>query len=976
MTATALTPGTTVAGIVTDTPPKHHADRWRLNRAGIVNVWYYYDAEFTFSGGRCVWRGTNGAGKSRALEMLLPFLLDADRRKMDATGAGKVRLEELMRAGGEEQPNRLGYLWLELVGVGDNGDTEYFTSGALVKYSRSTAKANVWYFTTPLRIGIDLALMDERREPLSRDQLSERVGADRVTETPETHRERIRAAVFALTGESGRERYGGLSQLLHTLRSPDVGNRIDEGKLPAILSDALPPLSDIELTRAGEQLDALSETRADQERLDQARTQVNTFLTVYRRYAAGVLIGAADAAHGAAAADRAARRDLSAAANLRNELGERLVAARRSVVELEAAESDLASTIAGIKESKEYADARDLDNREQRVEALGLAADRSLLAAAAARRGEESVVAEADNSANDVIRAAANAAYALRDVRTLLDTAAVPSTLPAEVTAALASPSPQTDVVRRDRAGEPVPLTRPVPAGVTVLPADSTQTTNQARAVGHAATTRAGQAAHRSSVAGDLATRRVRVERAEDRADDAEARAEQASADAAAAAHRRDEAAVALAVSWREWTSDDSTVALLGAVEWRDTPVGALLTDVETLVGSDYDSHLLIELDGAADTAATSAREALTERVAALRAEQDKADRAREDLLTERAELLTARDVVPELAPWHTSVPPDSVPLWRAVDFAPTVGDETRAGIEAALYAAGLLTATVTDGALTAADGQVLVAPTGPLAPTPLSTVLVPDPAAQADPSAVTAVLDRISYRGRSHPVWIDQDGAWGNGLLTGQYHSESARYIGAEARAAVRAARLAEIDTELAALDEHGDRREEERRDIADRRAALTAHLRTAPRTTELANLNALAVEHARRLAESMAEAGTLRATANELRGTWHEANAAHEAACAAARLPVTASELSDVQHAAGTAAGGCERLAQRFEEIVERRGRHDSALERVQEARVLRAAAEDTADQDWSEWQSSRAEFQALRAHVGHTADRKSVV
>ena len=31
----------------------------------------------------------------------------------------------------------------------------------------------------------------------------------------------------------------GLLQLLHTLRSPDVGNRIEEGRLPAILADAL-----------------------------------------------------------------------------------------------------------------------------------------------------------------------------------------------------------------------------------------------------------------------------------------------------------------------------------------------------------------------------------------------------------------------------------------------------------------------------------------------------------------------------------------------------------------------------------------------------------------------------------------------------------------------------------------------------------------------------------------------------------------
>ena len=70
-------------------PAKHHPYRWRMNRAGIVDVWYYYDTEFDLSGGRLVLRGTNGSGKSRALEMLLPFVLDADRRKMDAPGPAR-----------------------------------------------------------------------------------------------------------------------------------------------------------------------------------------------------------------------------------------------------------------------------------------------------------------------------------------------------------------------------------------------------------------------------------------------------------------------------------------------------------------------------------------------------------------------------------------------------------------------------------------------------------------------------------------------------------------------------------------------------------------------------------------------------------------------------------------------------------------------------------------------------------------------
>ncbi|GAA3411945.1 hypothetical protein [Streptosporangium vulgare] len=255
------------------TPPQHHPHRWRLHRAGMINVWHYYETEFAFSGGRLVLRGTNGSGKSRALEMLLPFLLDGDRRRMDATGSGRVRLEDLMRAGGQEQPNRLGYLWLELIRHGDGGETsdgttepEYITLGALVRFARSTGEAKAWYFTTPCRVGHNLILLGDDRAPLSREGLAEAIGADRIADSPDVHRERVRATVFGLTGDSGKERFAGLLQLLRTLRAPDVGNRIDEGRLPQILADALPPPSEAALSRAGEQLDGLSETRAAQQR--------------------------------------------------------------------------------------------------------------------------------------------------------------------------------------------------------------------------------------------------------------------------------------------------------------------------------------------------------------------------------------------------------------------------------------------------------------------------------------------------------------------------------------------------------------------------------------------------------------------------------------------------------------------------------------------------------------------------------------
>ena len=65
--------------------------RWRLSRAGIVNVYQYDKEEIEFRGGRLLLRGVNGAGKSTAMNMLLPFLLTASERNITASsGQTKV----------------------------------------------------------------------------------------------------------------------------------------------------------------------------------------------------------------------------------------------------------------------------------------------------------------------------------------------------------------------------------------------------------------------------------------------------------------------------------------------------------------------------------------------------------------------------------------------------------------------------------------------------------------------------------------------------------------------------------------------------------------------------------------------------------------------------------------------------------------------------------------------------------------------
>lgn len=134
--------------------------RFRLHRAGIRNVWQYDEQEFAFGDGRLLLRGKNGAGKSKALEMLLPYLLDGDSRALDATGTGRTTLVWLM-LDGFEQTNRLGYLWVEFRRPSeDEGGYRYLTLGAAIRASKSTNRAVPAFFVTPFRVGEDLQLVE------------------------------------------------------------------------------------------------------------------------------------------------------------------------------------------------------------------------------------------------------------------------------------------------------------------------------------------------------------------------------------------------------------------------------------------------------------------------------------------------------------------------------------------------------------------------------------------------------------------------------------------------------------------------------------------------------------------------------------------------------------------------------------------------------------------------------------------------
>ena len=937
-------------------PPHRFDERWRLSRAGIVNVWFYLDNEFSLSGGRMILRGTNGSGKSRALEMLLPFLLDADRRRMDATGAARVSLDELMRTGALGQSNRTGYLWLELARPG-----EYLTVGALVRHSQSASSTKVWYFTTPLRVGEGLPLMSAAREPLSRDALTELIGAERITESAHTHRDHIRLLVFGLHGDAGRDRYDGLLQLLHTLRAPDVGNRIDEGRLPQILLESLPPLQEEALSRAGEQLDGLTETRLAQRRLEDSAREVDKFLGVYRRYAAETLRTRAQETLAAATAvtetENQATQRADELASLEEESGQR----KAAVQQLAEERSEIEAELRAIEKREIFKTADDLVQRDQKVAELAISADRALAEAGRGRDHHARAVEDAGRALGELRAATGEAAAALAATRDALADAGLPAAgLPEEIRTAEHAADAGSALLRVQRDGDPQPIVRPAAARATVMPADLDAAQHMARAAAASATERLGLAQRRLQEARRLQQAEQQVLQVEAEAGQLRATAEEDVQSADDHAATRDTAAIALAEDWRAWCRAPQTTQLLGETRWAADPLlGPLIRDAEVLAGDD--GATLDGLDEVAEVAARPARAA----VAAARADLDRAtadDGEREDRLrAERADLAAERDPKPAEPPWLDAAR-GGEPLWRCVDFGGQLNDGQRAGLEGALLAAGLLSAVIQpDGTILATDGELLITPGTARPERSLTRALRADPAASLPAAAITSVLAAVGYGDPVAVTSVSADGHWRNGPLRGRHIAAKARHIGAAARAAHRRERIAQIDAELAGLAGQAGLRDRQRAGLDGTVAELDTLVRAAPRVAELFAARRVAAESVTRARRSAARAARETGLARQKRITWASELATHQATCAHQGLPSGSDALGEVAAAAGRARDSGTRLGRELARLDGYARRHQEQLQRVADAGALRDGTERDADETWSRW---HAEASALAA------------
>ncbi|GAA5010943.1 TIGR02680 family protein [Actinopolymorpha pittospori] len=937
--------------------------RYRLARAGIHQVWQY-DEQFLFGDGRLLLRGKNGAGKSKALEMLLPFLLDGDSRRLDAAGGAKTTLKWLMLSGWSGGTNRLGYLWLEFVRTTPEGGTERLTLGAAVKASTSTGEARTTYFVTSLEVGEELPLPDPRRRP-SLEQLRDLVGPAHCYERATDYRARVARELFGLTDLA---RYRNLIHLLYNLRRPTIGDKIESGELVTVLGEALPPLDDDVLDKVAHNLDDLDSVREELGRLEQTNAALTTFLTSYRGYLRGVLRARVGSVRDALGDLREKRRAAGTAERVLSELTEKERTAQRQASELDQLRDDADTELRALRDSAAYRALGDLRDRRRLVAAVEATAGSRWTTATIARSAEESAAQRLREESEQIGAELTDLRTGVRDGRRLaracgLDEALV-AELPASRTSTLVAAA---TVVLTDDAGSSHEIVRPAAHTLDDGLPDAVQ--GWRAALSEAATVTTARRRSATQLLADLG----KLAEADARAGLLREHAERLDAEVGEARTRQTARSAAVVEASDTYAADVTSWA-------RRLPDPTRVTALVTLPD---DNELPLEeraLDrGAAERIADTGHEIAAPILGSY-------DERRDEILAREGAIRTDLDTArAERSRWerdHDPEPPRSAysgavrdpntgaPLFLLLDFDETFPEQDRPGMEAALEASGLLNAWVcADGTVLAPDThEILVHPDQPVPGPHLAAALRPVPGHGVSGPALHHLLRCIGLgESTSAPSWISTGGRWQLGALRGAHHKDRAEYIGASVRAATRERRIAELTTRIedlrASLAEQAAAREEVERG----RDRLRGALRDIPNGQNLATAWAAydaAVEETGRLAAALSTATRDAETAWSAAVSLRSRAQAHATADG---LPFGRDLLVQTLGDLGRLLDALRRFDSSAGRIVVRLGTHQANRTSWAQARQKREKAESEYDEARRDLDTARQELHTLETAIG---------
>src|SRR5205823_6488925 len=153
------------------------------------------------------------------------------------------------------------------------------------------------------------------------------------------------------------------------LRDPNVGNRVEEGNLAQLLSDALPPLDDRFLDDAAVRLDDLEQVKEQVERAERAAATLDDFLGVYRTYARRKVRSRALAARDKSAEHRGATRQVERVDTEHRQAIDAERAADEELVRLKDELRDVNGARRAIETSPPYKDHLALVDKQKAVDA-------------------------------------------------------------------------------------------------------------------------------------------------------------------------------------------------------------------------------------------------------------------------------------------------------------------------------------------------------------------------------------------------------------------------------------------------------------------------------------------------------------------------------------------------------------------------------------------------------------------------------
>ncbi|WP_280216177.1 TIGR02680 family protein [Nocardia cyriacigeorgica] len=921
----------------------HGGVRFVPTRAGIVNLWDYRDQEFCFADGRLVLRGPNGSGKTKALEVLFPFVLDGriePRRLNPFAGEERTMKSNLLY---RKQESAYSYVWMEFA-RGDWDDPEVVTVGIGMRATRSSDKVTRWYFVADGRVGVDFSLLGPDDRPFTRKQLAEQIGSDAIVDRPVEYRAAIDARMFGL----GQQRYDQLINLILTLRRPQLAKNLDPRGLSQALTDGLRPLDEQLIMDAARSFSDMEEVGRTLAGLVHADTATRDFVAVYRKYLAVQAKTDVDQVVTRLDAVTHASTALFAATALRERReGERTAAEAR---------------------------AEDADRAyEQAI------ADRETLQRSSAYEGKQQLDDLADAVRRLEVSAGAHRDKAVKAAQTL-DQRAQEAERAAAAVATTAAALARGEDELRSAAEEAGIAWSPLPDG-----SRAEQLTAAVR--GHAEERDADVRAVRQALGLlDTATaERTRAERLADRARTArdEAAAEIARAEATVAVART-EASAAL----REWWSAHREVYAADGNDIVDALETALArTGADEIAGlseilAEHAEPLLDELRTRRQEAKTRAG-AAAEQVRELTAERDRVAAQRDDAPPPSPTRTDSRDGRP------------GAPLWQLVRFADNVPAEEAAGIESALAAAGLLDAWVCAGTDRPVefDSEVYLVPLPeherPTGRTLADVLVVEDdsdalevPRAEVADVLVSIALDAGARTNSgeygpagSRPVAADQvtisaSGHFRSGIQLGRYRKPHAEFIGSTARARRRELRITELDQAIEAATAAQRAAADDENELSARLARISAAAKALPRPTGV-TAALRAVSECAGMLRSKSEAAT-QAEA-DLDHAVSQVSAAEKAlrtAAVAHRTPRDARELdalaAAIRHFENTGTG-LLRLRAEYERDRER---EREAADRHGEARDLAEAFAEEAEAAQAGFEEQSRKLETLRESLGASA------